>query len=974
MEDGEDYSSNESGSFGEKDFDLNDPEKYGYQKLNSYCMSEDSSDNDGDREYYPSANTTCDGNKLVFHHEHDEEIEAAQSLESSLSSTDLGGKIESCSRELYSAPTASILPLKQSSYTEYDESYSVQSTPDTSPRDNATQSYTGSTISSTNVYRSSNKPVSQVDSKIGFFQSGNRASSKSPLQSSPYQSKYGSFDEDGRYKSQDTVRGMKVPSLYDHVMVEMEPISKDKLVPGRSLCKPTSSSLTKDGDEILTGLDKGSGSSWHSVGSYNRPSLNNQSAYPPPLNSNTNMPGYDDREYGYRDSLEHQHPDRQAGRQASRQANKQTSTNTSPLIIDSVKSYDACSSSATPLSNTEKRRGKRNKKVNKMPETLAKDIEGNVGNKDIDELLAYLGEENTSPDKSKKKKDKKMKKRDHSNSEKASKTAGTSNLILGKKKESQSSKTKQSGVQQDHVETRVPTSSAALSSIIQTTSDDGVTSRIILNGNFEERNIDEEIVKTLNKQSVKDFPQNSQSERVEPAISRVNGDAEELSPIEPEFKTVNQTIDVTYDIELISDFVEEEFIRVETPEPVEEEFRVVHKKKKGHHSKPSTVTAADKDINAIPLVPDHQFKPVNRKTHILNHKTKPEKSSKESNSTNFQRFSPSVSGENAVNAKPISTNSSTQPDLSSESAFPRLSSEYSPRAPKVATVQPFSWTDKFRAPSDSAYSSSVCNVGNLESGASTIQPVSFSHHLPESSAGQKTSNLDDSQLNLGNNSNLSRAKDELKSDYSGSLTQEEHQLNDICANSLSNSTEKGSLIIEDNFLEVRNISQEFGNSSPENDKSLLSSDEDNLQSCDKLTCGGDKKLNGSGARKSKVVEFVGRSAAKLEFNFGIDDEILSRTSLGQPNKCETLAFECGSGDHKVKFQPVDVLQNLLQAADSAKDVNCGLTDENRPLLKHVKMIWKEWKAAESDLKLAQSKEAGAAGRPRVAYWTRDLVI
>jgi len=610
-----------------------------------------------------------------------------------------------------------------------------------------------------------------------------------------------------------------------------------------------------------------------------------------------------------------------------------------------------------PLSNTEKRRGKRNKKVNKMPETLAEDIEGNVGDKDIDELLAYLGEENTSPDKSKKKKDKKMKKRDHSNSEKASKTAGTSNLILGKKKESQSSKTKQSGVQQDHVETRVPTSSAALSSIIQTTSDDGVTSRIILNGNFEERNIDEEIVKTLNKQSVKDFPQNSQSEQVEPAIYRVNGDAEELSPIEPEFKTVNQTIDVTYDIELISDFVEEEFIRVETPEPVEEEFRVVHKKKKGHHSKPSTVTAADKDINAIPLVPDHQFKPVNRKNHILNHKTKSEKSSKESNSTNFQRFSPSVSGENAANAKPISANSSTQPDLSSESAFPRLSSEYSPRAPKVATVQPFSWTDKFRAPSDSAYSSSVCNVGNLESGASTIQPVSFSHHLPESSAGQKTSNLDDSQLNLGNNSNLSRAKDELKSDYSGSLTQEEHQLNDICANSLSNSTEKGSLIIEDNFLEVRNISQEFGNSSPENDKSLLSSDEDNLQSCDKLTCGGDKKLNGSGARKSKVVEFVGRSAgvdqttganiqfgfdssAKLEFNFGIDDEILSRTSLGQPNKCETLAFECGSGDHKVKFQPVNVLQNLLQAADSAKDVNCGLTDENRPLLKHVKMIWK----------------------------------
>ncbi|KAF6040576.1 hypothetical protein EB796_001116 [Bugula neritina] len=109
MEDGEDYSSNESGSFGEKDFDLNDPEKYGYQKLNSYCMSEDSSDNDGDREYYPSANTTCDGNKLVFHHEHDEEIEAAQSLESSLSSTDLGGKIESCSRGMFQTECYSLL-------------------------------------------------------------------------------------------------------------------------------------------------------------------------------------------------------------------------------------------------------------------------------------------------------------------------------------------------------------------------------------------------------------------------------------------------------------------------------------------------------------------------------------------------------------------------------------------------------------------------------------------------------------------------------------------------------------------------------------------------------------------------------------------------------------------------------------------------------------------------------------------------
>ena len=276
-----------------------------------------------------------------------------------------------------------------------------------------------------------------------------------------------------------------------------------------------------------------------------------------------------------------------------------------------------------------KEKQKKRAEREKRSEINIQEVEGYVGNtKNIDELLEFLGEDNSkSADSGKKKKDKKDKKKTDNaaavSSEKKKDRAGNDVSGENKKKDNTSSKKRESNSKKkdskkrfakpDMSDSAAGLESSNTSAIIQT-SNSRLVSRIILNGGnitsassesseptelksliesedinnskYSERSIDEAI---------------AQSERQKAAMAAAASDVVIESPpesqvvpddnldmtAEAEVGSINQTIDVTYSIHLPDHYwVEEDFVRIKTPEPVEEDFKeVTHKKKRGHHVK-----------------------------------------------------------------------------------------------------------------------------------------------------------------------------------------------------------------------------------------------------------------------------------------------------------------------------------------------------------------------------------------------------
>lgn len=315
-------------------------------------------------------------------------------------------------------------------------------------------------------------------------------------------------------------------------------------------------------------------------------------------------------------------------------------------------------SSLSKKKEKQKKRAEREKKS----EINIQEVEGYVGNKQIDELLEFLGEETTDASKSessKKKKDRKEKKktetaapnterkRDKSNVDVSIDNRKRDNSMGSKRRESNSKKkenkkrTVKAGgdVTDNQVVTSSDTNSAA-AAIIHTTNN-RLVSRIILNGGnitscssesseatehkslepdsddlhsgaavqFSERNIDEAIAKSQQQQSGVSTAESRlltqvESEETTTCDSSAAGSecktAEAITAEAAAVSSINQqTIDVTYSIHLPDHYwVEEDFVRVKTPEPAEEEFKqVIHRKKKGHqmkhHNQAAAVTSTD---------------------------------------------------------------------------------------------------------------------------------------------------------------------------------------------------------------------------------------------------------------------------------------------------------------------------------------------------------------------------------------------
>ena len=372
-----------------------------------------------------------------------------------------------------------------------------------------------------------------------------------------------------------------------------------------------------------------------------------------------------------------------------------------------------------PSTELHKKKEKKKKKVENEKKSWSTS-NSEQGRMEIDDILAYLGEDNAnSSEGGNKKRDKRDNKKDASSADKKKEKDNSFTISnINKKKDNQSTNRKKQSKQAN-----VPISSSNIqfnssnSEIIQTTtSNNGQISRIILNGSdeglelsdkpYSERDIDKAIEES--KAKVEALKTSHDCATVAPSFGAIEETATLINDSQPEKEQTSQTINVSFNINLNEEplFVEEEFVRIKTPEPVEEEFReVVHKKKKNKQS----VTDKENTNSTVSHQPVSNLSSTNKLPIKITAKPKPAVDHKPNAVSNMRSSSPPRKMSEVVKEKPSSTDG-TQYDFS-EKAFPLLSGDHKPQ---VATVTPYSssWAAKVASSSGPEVQMTVTSAGD----------------------------------------------------------------------------------------------------------------------------------------------------------------------------------------------------------------------------------------------------------------------